>query len=388
MIGDIAIAFLLAVTTTFVLVPYSIRFAKKVGAIDVPNDRRVNKKPIPRLGGIAVIGGFLVSIIFLMITTSLEGKIDFGSDNLNIKLIGFLIGLLILGIICLIDDIKGLKAVVKLVGQLVAAFIVVRCGIIIDSFKLFGDNMVANEIFNNIVTIVWIVTITNAINLIDGLDGLSSGICLIACVSLIIVFAMNESSPMISILLATALAGAITGFLPYNVHPAKTFIGDVGSNFMGFAIGVISIIGVAKTYTAIVILAPIIILGLPILDTVWAVIRRAIKTKSIKGIFKADKGHIHHRLMQKGFTQKQSVLILYIIAVTFGMVAIILLDSGPGKAIAFIAILIIMVFIWSIEKKRQNEERRRELEKRKKEIAKGNIKEDKKEVSKNIRRNV
>ena len=388
MIGDIAIAFLLAITTTFVLVPYSIRFAKKVGAIDVPNDRRVNKKPIPRLGGIAVIGGFLVSTIFLMITTSVEGKIDFVSDNMHIKLIGFLVGLTILGIICLIDDIKGLKAVVKLVGQLIAAIIVVRCGIIIDSFKLFGDNMVANEIFNNIVTIVWIVTITNAINLIDGLDGLSSGICLIACVSLIIVFAMNESSPMISILLATALAGSITGFLPYNVHPAKTFIGDVGSNFMGFAIGVISIIGVAKTYTAIVIIAPIIILGLPILDTVWAVIRRAIKTKSIKGIFKADKGHIHHRLMQKGFTQKQSVLILYIIAVTFGMVAIILLDSGLGKAIAFIAVLVVMVFIWSIEKKRQKKEKRRKQEKRKKELAKGNVKAEKKEVSKNIRRNV
>ncbi len=387
MIGDIAIAFLLAITTTFVLVPYSIRFAKKVGAIDVPNDRRVNKKPIPRLGGIAVIGGFLVSTIFLMITTSVEGKIDFVSDNMHIKLIGFLVGLTILGIVCLIDDIKGLKAVVKLVGQLIAAFIVVRCGIIIDSFKLFGDNMVANEIFNNVITIIWIITITNAINLIDGLDGLSSGICLIACVSLIIVFAMNESSPMISVLLATALAGAITGFLPYNVHPAKTFIGDVGSNFMGFAIGVISIIGVAKTYTAIVILAPIIILGLPILDTVWAVIRRAVKTKSIKGIFKADKGHIHHRLMQKGFTQKQSVLILYIIAVTFGMVAIILLDSGIWKALAFIAILVIMVFIWTIEKNRQAEERRKELAKRKQEIAKG-IDKKEKEENKNIRRNI
>ena len=387
MIGDIAIAFLLAITTTFVLVPYSIRFAKKVGAIDVPNDRRVNKKPIPRLGGIAVIGGFLVSTIFLMITTSVEGKIDFVADNMHIKLIGFLSGIIILGTICLIDDIKGLRAIEKLVGQLIAAIIVVRCGIIIDSFKLFGDNLVANEIFNNIITIVWIVTITNAINLIDGLDGLSSGICLIACVSLIIVFAMNESSPMISILLATALAGAITGFLPYNVHPAKTFIGDVGSNFMGFAIGVISIVGVAKTYTAIVIIAPIIILGLPILDTVWAVIRRAVKTRSIKGIFKADKGHIHHRLMQKGFTQKQSVLILYIIAVTFGMVAIILLDSGIWKALAFIAILVIMVFIWTIEKNRQAEERRRELEKRKQEMAKGIDKKEKID-NKNIRRNV
>ena len=159
---------------------------------------------------------------------------------------------------------------------------------------------------------------------------------------MLIIFSLNES-PLIAIILITALAGAIVGFLPYNFNPAKTFIGDVGSNFMGFAIAVISILGVAKTYTAVVIIAPIMVLALPIFDTLWAIIRRIIKTKSIKGVFKADKGHLHHRLMARGYTQKQAVLILYGLTATFGMTAIILLDSGIWKAISFALLVIAIV---------------------------------------------
>ena len=201
-----------------------------------------------------------------------------------------------------------------------------------------------NEVISYILTIGWIVGITNAINLIDGLDGLSSGITLISCISLLVVFALNES-PLIAIILITALAGAIVGFLPYNFNPAKTFIGDVGSNFLGFSIAVISIIGVAKTYTAIVLIAPIMVLALPIFDTLWAIIRRIAKTKSLKGVFKADKGHLHHRLMARGYTQKQSVLILYGATATLGMTAIILLDSGIWKAASFALLVIAIVAI-------------------------------------------
>ena len=199
-----------------------------------------------------------------------------------------------------------------------------------------------NEVISYILTIGWIVGITNAINLIDGLDGLSSGITLIACISMLIIFSLNES-PLIAIILITALAGAIVGFLPYNFNPAKTFIGDVGSNFMGYAISIISILGVAKTYTAIVIIAPIIVLALPIFDTLWAIVRRIVKTKSIKGVFKADKGHLHHRLVAKGFSQKQAVLILYGISAIFGMFAVILCDSGIWKALSFLLIMIVAV---------------------------------------------
>lgn len=344
--GDIAIAFLLAFITAFVITPYTIRLAKKVGAVDIPNDRRVNKKPMPRLGGLAVIAGFLVSVVYLVISASIEGKINLLEDSLNIKLMGILGGMLVLGIVCYIDDVKNIKPLVKLAGQVVAAVIVASSGVLIDNFTIpFKENsVVLNEVFSFILTVGWMVGITNAINLIDGLDGLSSGITLISCLSLVVVFALNES-PLIAIILITALAGAIVGFLPYNFNPAKTFIGDVGSNFMGFALAIISILGVAKTYTAIVLIAPIMILALPIFDTIWAIIRRIIKSKSIKGVFKADRGHLHHRLMAKGYTQKQSVLILYGATATLGMTAIILLDSGIWKAASFALLVIAIVAI-------------------------------------------
>ena len=344
--GDIAIAFLLAFITAFVITPYSIRWAKKVGAVDYPNDRRVNKKPMPRLGGIAVIAGFLVSAIYLIITMRIENNIDFITDGLGKKLLGFLFGAMVLGITCYIDDVKGISPLAKLAGQLIAAIIVVSCGVRIDNFTIpFKENSIMiNEVISYILTIGWIVGITNAINLIDGLDGLSSGITLIACISMLIIFSLNES-PLIAIILITALAGAIVGFLPYNFNPAKTFIGDVGSNFMGYAISIISILGVAKTYTAIVIIAPIIVLALPIFDTLWAIVRRIVKTKSIKGVFKADKGHLHHRLMAKGYTQRQAVLILYGVTATLGMIAIILLDSGIWKALSFALLVIAIVAI-------------------------------------------
>ena len=186
--------------------------------------------------------------------------------------------------------------------------------------------------------------ITNAINLIDGLDGLSSGVCLISCLSLLIIFSLN-GSPIIAIVLITALAGAIVGFLPFNFSPAKTFIGDTGSNFMGFSLSIISILGVAKTYTAIVLIAPIIVLALPIFDTLFAIVRRIIKGKSIKAVLKPDKGHLHHRLMQKGYTQKQAVLIMYGITAILGMFAIILLESGIWKALSFALLICAIVAI-------------------------------------------
>lgn len=276
-----------------------------------------------------------------------EKTIDlFGPENYCIKLIGFCIGILVLGITCYIDDVKGIPSLVKLAAQIVAAVIVVACGVRIENFTLpFTDNkIIMNEVFSYILTIGWIVGITNAINLIDGLDGLSSGVCLISCLSLLIIFSLN-GSPVLAIVLITALAGAIVGFLPFNFNPAKTFIGDTGSNFMGFSLSIISILGVAKTYTAIVLIAPIIVLALPIFDTLFAIIRRIIKGKSIKAVLKPDKGHFHHRLMQRGYTQKQAVLIMYGITAILGMFAIILLESGIWKALSFALLICAIVAI-------------------------------------------
>ena len=158
------------------------------------------------------------------------------------------------------------------------------------------------------------------------------------------IFSLN-GSPLISIILITALCGSLVGFLPYNFNPAKTFIGDTGSNFLGYCLSVISILGIAKTYTAIVIVAPIIVLALPLFDTVFAVVRRVIKGKSLKAIIQPDANHLHHKMLQKGFSQKQAVLVLYGISAVLGMFAIILMESGIFKALSFALIIIVVIAI-------------------------------------------
>ena len=346
--GDIAIAFLLAFITAFVLTPYTIKIAKKIGAVDIPkDDRRMHKKPMPKFGGPAIIIGFLISTIYLIITSSIEGNLNiFGPEEYYIKLLGFLGGVIVLSFFCFFDDIKGIHPLTKLIGQLIAAGIVVACGVRIDYFNLpfFEGNIMLNNIFSIILTIGWIVGITNAINLIDGLDGLSTGISIISCISLLIIFALN-ASPLIAIIMITTLVGALSGFLPFNFNPAKTFIGDTGSNFLGFTLSIVSILGIAKTATAFVIVLPIIVLGLPIFDTLSAIIRRLIKGKSLKAVFQADKGHLHHKLIEKGLTQKEAVLLLYGISVACGMFAVILFESDIWKAISFALMVVAVVAI-------------------------------------------
>ena len=345
--GNIAIAFILAFVVTFVTTPYTMKIANKVGAIDIPKDeRRAHKKSIPKFGGPAVILGFLVSTIYLLVVMSMEKSINlFGFQEYWKKLLGFLLGILVISVFCVVDDIKTIKPITKLTGQLLGAIIVVVSGIRIEGVTLpFLNFPEMHEVISIIITIVWIIIVTNAINLIDGLDGLSSGISVISAISLLVIFVLNGSS-LISIVLITALAGALVGFLPFNFTPAKTFIGDTGSNFLGFSLAVISILGSAKTYTAAVIVLPLIVLGLPIFDTIWAIIRRMIKGKSLKAVFKADKGHLHHKLVARGFSQKQAVLILYGISATFGIFAVILCDSGFWKALSFLLIVIVAIAV-------------------------------------------
>ena len=343
--GDVAIAFILAFIVAFMATPYTIKLAKKIGAVDVPKDeRRMHKRAMPKFGGPAVILGFLVSVIYLLIVMSLEDTIILnGPENYGMKLIGLFLGIVIISITCIIDDIKTIKPIVKLSGQLLAAIVAVAFGIKIESINVsIIQAPELGEILSTIVTIVWIVGVTNSINLIDGLDGLSSGISVISAISLLIIFLLNGSA-MVPIILITALAGALVGFLPFNFAPAKTFIGDTGSNFLGYTISIIAILGMAKTYTLAVIILPLIVLGLPIFDTLWAIIRRLIKGKSIKAIFKADKGHLHHRIVARGFSQKQAVLILYGISATFGIFAIIFFDSGIWKALSFLMMVIVAI---------------------------------------------
>lgn len=345
--GNIAIAFLLAFIVSFMVTPYSIKIAEKIGAIDIPkDDRRMRKRSLTRLGGIAVIAGFAISVIYLISVMYIEGSIDLFDENLYLKkLFGIGLGILIIALIGILDDTKTLKPWQKLIGQVIAAIVTVMFGIKIDNINIpyFSSLGLSYEV-SIFATIIWIVGITNAINLIDGLDGLSSGIALISCISLLIIFALN-GSPMIAILMITSLIGALVGFLPFNFSPAKTFIGDTGSNFLGYILSVISILGIAKTYTAVVIALPILVLGLPIFDVIWAIIRRLKKGKSIKAIFQPDRGHLHHRLLAGGFSQKQAVLILYAISAALGLFAIIILESGIWKALSFLLMVIAALFL-------------------------------------------
>ena len=345
--GNIAISFLLAFIVSFMVTPYSIKIAEKIGAIDIPkDDRRMRKKSIPKLGGLAVITGFAISLIYLISVMNIEGSISLFDENSYFKkLIGVGLGVIIITITGIIDDTKTLKPLQKLFGQALAAIVAVAFGIQISASDIpfIQNTELANEI-SMIVTVIWIIGITNAINLIDGLDGLSSGIALISCISLLIIIALNYS-PMIAILMITSLIGALVGFLPFNFSPAKTFIGDTGSNFLGYILSIVSILGVAKTYTAVVIALPMLVLGLPIFDVVWAIIRRMVKGKSIKAIFKADKGHLHHRLLAKGFSQKQAVLVMYAMSAALGLFAIILLESGIWKALSFLLMVIAALFL-------------------------------------------
>lgn len=343
--GDIAIAFLMSFIVTFMATPYTIKIAHKVGAVDVPKDeRRMHKKAMPKFAGPAVILGFLASVIYLFIIMSMENTINlFGPESYGMKLLGMFLGIVVISITCIIDDLITIRPLVKLIGQVIAAIVVVVFGVRIGDFNIaFFNTSELGEIFSIILTIIWIVGVTNAINLIDGLDGLAAGISVISAISLLVIFVLN-GSPLVSIVLITALAGALVGFLPFNFSPAKTFIGDTGSNFLGFSLSIIAILGVAKTYTIAVIVLPLIVLGLPIFDTLWAIIRRLIKGKSIKAIFKADKGHLHHRIVAKGYSQKQAVLILYGIGATFGIFAVILLDSGIWKALSFLLMVIVAI---------------------------------------------
>ena len=345
--GNIAIAFLLAFIVSFMATPYTIKIAHKIGAVDVPKDkRRMHKRAMPKFGGPAVILGFIVSMIYLIIIMTIEGSLDlFTEQEYGKKLLGVLLGIGAITITGIFDDTKTLKPWQKLIGQVIAATVVVMFGTKIEHLNIpFLYKVGLSDVFSTILTILWIVGVTNAINLIDGLDGLSSGISLISCISLLIIFLMN-GSPMIATIIVTAMSGALVGFLPYNFSPAKTFIGDTGSNFLGFMLSVVSILGVAKTYTMAVIVLPVIVLGLPIFDVIWAIIRRIIKGKSLKAVFKADKGHLHHKLVAKGFSQKQAVLILYGISAAFGMFAVILFESGILKALSFLLMVIAAVAI-------------------------------------------
>ena len=264
---------------------------------------------------------------------------DIGNGLFKSQLIGFALGILNIEIAGIWDDIKPLKAWAKLLFQIAAAAVVVMFGVRVDFISNpFNGEMIFFGNFAIPLTMIWIIGITNAINFIDGLDGLAAGTASISSLSLLFIAIFWGEYHVI--FLTAALVGATLGFLPFNFNPAKIFMGEAGSAFLGFTLGTISIMGMIKSYTVIAIVIPLIVLGLPIFDTAFAIIRRVLRGQSP---MQADRGHLHHRLVDAGLTQKQAVLILYSISAILGLSGLLIVQGMWKVIILFIAIMIFIL---------------------------------------------
>ena len=333
-IGYVAAALAVAALIAFIATPVVKSLAFKVGAVDVPKDaRRMHDHPIPRMGGLAIFLGFLLAVLIFVPLTSAMG--NSGAELLSVSTKGMLLGAIIIVILGVFDDIYDLPAKFKFVVQIIAAIVAAVSGNVIDVISnpnVFSQNpWLELGWLSYPVTIIWIVAVTNAVNLIDGLDGLACGVSTISSMTMLVI-ALLVSEVNVAVMMG-ALAGACLGFLPYNLNPAKIFMGDTGSTFLGFILATMSVQGMFKMYTIISFVVPFLMLGLPIFDTCFAFIRRIAHGQSP---MHPDRSHVHHRLIDMGFTQKQAVGILYVISAILGLSAVILTTSGALKAMIFL----------------------------------------------------
>ncbi|SJZ48212.1 glycosyltransferase family 4 protein [Selenihalanaerobacter shriftii] len=322
------VAFAIASLITYVSTPIVKKLAFLIGAVDEPNARRINKHPIPSLGGIAIYVGFVLSVMLLL--------------EHDIKLVGIIASSTLILIVGLVDDIKGISPKSKFIWQIMAAIVLTSFGIKIQFItNPFGGILYLGKL-SIPFTVLWLVAITNTVNLIDGLDGLAAGVSSIAALTLFAV-AMQESE-FIVMALAIAIAGACLGFLQHNFNPAQIFMGDTGSLFLGFLLATISVIGSLKGAAAMTLIIPILALGVPIFDTMFAIIRRHQKGKPI---FKADKGHIHHRLLEFGLNHKQAVIVVYLVSISLGMVAIAINSASELQALLLLITIVVILLYGS-----------------------------------------
>ncbi len=324
----LAAALVSAVLISFLCTPLVKNLAYKVGAIDVPKDnRRMHKVPIPRLGGLAIFIAFLFAVIIFA--------------DIDRAMQGILLGAIMIVILGVLDDIMTLKALPKFLVQIAAAGVAVYHGCTIHFIS--NPNVFSQASYINLnwlsvpVTIIWIVAITNAVNFIDGLDGLAVGVSAISTACLLII-ALIVGEMNIAIILA-ALLGSCLGFIPYNKNPAKIFMGDTGSTFLGYILATLSVQGLFKLYAIISFAVPFLILGIPIFDICFAFLRRIAKGQNP---MIADRGHVHHRLIDMGFSQKQAVAICYMLTAILGLAAVLLTSSGELKALILIGAVIIV----------------------------------------------
>ncbi|MCU7666757.1 glycosyltransferase family 4 protein [Bacillus thuringiensis] len=311
--------------------PLVIKFAVKFGFIDKPNERKVHTRIIPRLGGLAIYGSFVLGITLSYFCTDIFA----GRENLFFALI---IGGTIIAITGIVDDKLELSPMKKFIGQVLAAVTVIAFNIkVVGISNPLSDEIIQLGILAVPITLFWIIGITNAINLVDGLDGLAGGISGIAALSIsIIAFLAGQTQTGFMALL---LVASLVGFLIFNFHPAKIFMGDVGSMFLGFILSVLTMQEL-KQITLLGVMVPILLLAIPILDTLYAMIRRKYNHKPL---FAPDKHHLHHRLLKRGFSQRKAVLIIYSISLSFATLGI-LIPFLTTWAIITIFVLLLVIF--------------------------------------------
>ncbi len=336
------VAFAVALIVAFFATPIARKIAVNSGAVNVPNDsRRVHKKPMALMGGLAIIAGFVLAASYSFATKDIKSFTQFLAKR---ETLGILVGVLIIIVLGIVDDIKALRARVKFPIQLIAAIIVVATGTRITAIsKPFQETVALHpsmmyalgDILAFVISVIWIVGMTNAINLIDGLDGLAAGVSGIAAITLYIVAVIRRQDDIA--IISVSLVGAIAGFLPYNFNPAKIFMGDTGATFLGFILAIISIEGTMKSVTALAVAIPILVLGLPIFDTMFAIFRRILHGKPIG---EPDRGHLHHRLLDMGLSHRMAVIILYIVSGALGLVSIALVDKGLLPSIILLIIIV------------------------------------------------
>jgi UDP-GlcNAc:undecaprenyl-phosphate/decaprenyl-phosphate GlcNAc-1-phosphate transferase len=317
-------ALIISFSVAIISTPFISLFAKKIGALDKPNSRKVHKEALPRLGGLSIIFGTFSGYLYL---TPYSAYMPY-----------IFIGALIIITVGIVDDTYSLAPIYKLTGQTLAALLVVTAGLKIEfiTLPLYGE--VHFGVFSYLFTIFWIVSITNTINLIDGLDGLAAGVSIIALTSILIMAILNNQ--MFIVALSIIIIGSTLGFLIFNFYPAKIFMGDTGSMFLGYSISIISMMGLLKSVALLSFVIPIIILAVPIFDTFFAIIRRILNKQKISA---PDKSHLHHRFLAMGFGHRSSVLIIYLYSTFFGIAAILFSTATLWVCYTIIVISLLLI---------------------------------------------
>ena len=335
---NVIFSFALAFFVAYAAMPLVRVFAFKVNAVDVPKDaRRMHKKPIPLLGGLAIYLGFIVASACFV-------------DTIESELFGVLLGSLVVVVTGALDDRFDITPIVKLGAQIIAAGVAIAYGV---QVRIFSQPIMISGVYRDLsflnipFTFIWIILVTNAINLIDGLDGLAVSVSGISATALLFL-CLIEGRTALAVPLAAVVGGCL-GFLPYNMHPAKIFMGDSGALFLGYILSTVSVMGFFRTYSVMSYIVPVIVMGVPVFDTSFTIIRRMI---SRKGIMHADRGHLHHRLIDMGFNQKETVSLLGILTALLSILTIILVTKGIMRAL--VVAVVLALFVVSVQMYKKN----------------------------------